>query len=193
MTRLPFGVKFRRAYEAHGFTRSSLAEASGLAYNTIQRWEDGESAPTLGNLESAARALGVSAAELLADTATYRGGADEARNMILALGERAGQRRGWRSALARAAAISPSFVTKIASGNAPVVSPQIVERIGRLHALEGFPWDAAHEDGDAQPAGHDREIAAMQAIANAVRGLDPAARDRVLTWAIGRWPAGAAR
>ncbi len=63
-----FGSRFRSIYEGRGYTRSSLAQASGLAYNTLHRWEDERASPTLDHLQKVATAMGVSVTYLVSDS-----------------------------------------------------------------------------------------------------------------------------
>ena len=51
--------ELRIAYGKQGLSQEALAKLSGVATNTISRWETGTYEPTLDDLERLARALGV--------------------------------------------------------------------------------------------------------------------------------------
>lgn len=56
------------------WTQKQLAEAIGVPYQTVQRWEVGQRSPRPGNIGRLAQALQVSAEELLAAIDEARGG-----------------------------------------------------------------------------------------------------------------------
>ncbi len=61
------GYKVRQAREARGMTQVALAEASALHYTYIGQVENGRRNLALLNVYALARALGVRAADLLAE------------------------------------------------------------------------------------------------------------------------------
>ncbi|WP_194852708.1 helix-turn-helix domain-containing protein [Nocardia sp. SYP-A9097] len=60
------GGELRAARGRRGWTRPELADASGLAVSTIQRFENGERSPDLTQLYTLCTALGVTPQEIVA-------------------------------------------------------------------------------------------------------------------------------
>jgi transcriptional regulator with XRE-family HTH domain len=60
-----FGGRLKRLREECGWSQSDLAEAAGVSLYTLQGWEQGRRVPLATVLPKLARALGVSADELL--------------------------------------------------------------------------------------------------------------------------------
>ncbi|MEC7526331.1 MAG: helix-turn-helix transcriptional regulator [Myxococcota bacterium] len=84
--RSEFGDRLQRLCEDAGFTRAQLAKASGVSYNSIQRYESGETSPTLDKLCDLADALEVTVGELLGETYT----SPSSGAFDLRIGQRAG-------------------------------------------------------------------------------------------------------
>lgn len=59
------GEELRAARGRRGLTRPQLAEASGVAVSTIQRFENGERSPDMHQLVALCGALGVSPLEIM--------------------------------------------------------------------------------------------------------------------------------
>jgi transcriptional regulator with XRE-family HTH domain len=62
-----FAENLKRLRAAAGLTQATFAEAAGLPLRTVQNWEQGHREPRLDMILPLARALGVTADELLAD------------------------------------------------------------------------------------------------------------------------------
>jgi transcriptional regulator with XRE-family HTH domain len=59
-------VKLLRTWRTRRFlTQKALADKVGVPYQTVQRWESGQSFPRLGHLQRLCAALDVTADELL--------------------------------------------------------------------------------------------------------------------------------
>ncbi|GAM48284.1 DNA-binding protein [Nocardia seriolae] len=59
------GEELRAARARRGYTRTELAEASGVAVSTIQRFENGERSPDMHQLFALSNALDVSPTEIM--------------------------------------------------------------------------------------------------------------------------------
>ncbi|MFE3754099.1 helix-turn-helix domain-containing protein [Nocardia tengchongensis] len=59
------GEELRAARARRGYTRNQLAEASGIAVSTIQRFENGERSPDMHQLFALCNALDVSPLEVM--------------------------------------------------------------------------------------------------------------------------------
>lgn len=74
-----FGARVRAARSARGFSQADLATRVGLSPNHLGVLERGEKVPTLETVEAVAKALGVTAAELIADGSAGDAWFDELR------------------------------------------------------------------------------------------------------------------
>ncbi len=63
------GQRVRKYREAQGYSLTDLARASGVSRSYLYQVESGESSPTEEKLVALARALGVSASDLLGESA----------------------------------------------------------------------------------------------------------------------------
>jgi transcriptional regulator with XRE-family HTH domain len=66
---MSFGKRLKATRENKGFNKSELAEAIGIHYSQLGRYERDESTPTADTLKRLANALGVSADYLMNGTA----------------------------------------------------------------------------------------------------------------------------
>lgn len=69
---MSFADRLRAARKEKNMLQQELAEASGVAYRTIQNWESGSRRPSnFAKVEMVASALGVSTSELLDDNESF--------------------------------------------------------------------------------------------------------------------------
>ena len=65
---LPFGAALRRVRLAAGMSQEQLGLEAGVQRNFISLIETGQNQPTIGTISKLARALGMKASELVAET-----------------------------------------------------------------------------------------------------------------------------
>lgn len=63
-----FGERLKQLRKSKGLNQEDLADALGMSYMTIRRWEKGITTPRMEDIKDLAKALGVSEADLLNDT-----------------------------------------------------------------------------------------------------------------------------
>lgn len=63
-----FGERLKQLRKSKGLNQEDLADALGMSYMTIRRWEKGITTPRMEDIKALAKALGVSEADLLNDS-----------------------------------------------------------------------------------------------------------------------------
>lgn len=64
-TAVEFGLRVRKAREAHGWSQEHLADLAGLHWSGLSRLERGGTVPTLVTVVKIQQALGVTGSDLL--------------------------------------------------------------------------------------------------------------------------------
>lgn len=108
--------------------------------------------------------------------------AEQYRRLVEAMGAGMGHSRGWKTRVAARLGVSPSYVSKVASGHAQHVG---ADPIAKAKQRLGLSDDYFATEGmvPAFGEGLDAETSAMATLA----ALPDDARRRVLAWAAERW------